>query len=311
MAGKDTYQGQVFLFNTATNTVSLETFTVIDHDHYFGDGFNSDIPAHATVTTPFRDVPVSLGNNSGFTIIYHYETISGIDNNAFGGGLQVGVDSYVLFGPSFHGFAFDDLASIEFIDAVAYDEPGTLPARNTYMTYGLIDITPDTISGDGGNNTLKGDAQDSIVRGKGGNDTLSGQGGKDTLFGDNGDDVLKGNSGRDLLAGGKGQDHLYGGKEKDVLKGAPGNDTLTGGAGGDRFIFRDGGGKDTITDFQDDIDTIKLDTALWGGGLDKQQVVTQFAHVVGGDIVFDFGTDGVTLQGFTNLSELKDDIIFI
>ncbi|HEY4940495.1 MAG TPA: hypothetical protein VII56_03630 [Rhizomicrobium sp.] len=55
-----------------------------------------------------------------------------------------------------------------------------------------------------------------------------------------GDNILYGFAGNDTLSGGDGNDTLYGGR---------GNDTLSGGAGDDRFVFHNGDGLDTITEF--------------------------------------------------------------
>jgi len=97
----------------------------------------------------------------------------------------------------------------------------------------------------------------------------------------------------------------------DTLDGGKGRDVLTGGRGQDVFLFKKGYGKDTITDFQDDIDTIRLDDGLWTGKLNKQQVINKFADVVGDDIIFDFGKHELKIKGFTDLAELKDDIEII
>ncbi len=54
------------------------------------------------------------------------------------------------------------------------------------------------------------------------------------------DNSIVGSAKNDTIDGGAGADTLYGGK---------GNDVLTGGAGNDIFIYTDGDGKDTITDY--------------------------------------------------------------
>jgi len=54
------------------------------------------------------------------------------------------------------------------------------------------------------------------------------------------DDVLSGEDGHDDLAGGSAADRLDGGVNDDFL---------TGGTGDDTFVMSDGGGMDTITDF--------------------------------------------------------------
>lgn len=133
----------------------------------------------------------------------------------------------------------------------------------------------------------------------------------ENAIGGAGDDVLKGNSVANILTGGQGQDRLRGAQGRDVLKGGKGDDVLIGGKGADAFVFKTKGGKDTIRDFQDDRDTIRLDDALWSGTLTKQQLVDTFASVVGSDIVFDFGAEELKIKGFTDLSELADDLSII
>lgn len=64
-----------------------------------------------------------------------------------------------------------------------------------------------------------------------------------------GDDTLEGGSGNDALFGEDGNDVLLGGADNDTLQGDAGADSLTGGAGDDVFIYAEGDGNDTITDF--------------------------------------------------------------
>jgi len=66
------------------------------------------------------------------------------------------------------------------------------------------------------------------VVGGAGNDTITGNGGNNTLAGGLGDDILIGAAGDDTLVGGIGA---------DTLNGQSGHDTLTGGVGADTFKF--------------------------------------------------------------------------
>jgi hypothetical protein len=65
-------------------------------------------------------------------------------------------------------------------------------------------------------------------------------------------------TGFENLVTGSGDDDVNGNSVENVLDGGAGNDTLTGGAANDTFIYADGYGDDTVTDFQvggsDDID---------------------------------------------------------
>ncbi len=175
----------------------------------------------------------------------------------------------------------------------------------------------DTLLGGVGNDRLLGGLGGDILKGgKGfdklfgnaGSDRLEGGLGQDALWGGIGNDKLFGNGWADTLQGGKGRDVLWGGKGRDVLNGGLGNDKLTGGVGQDVFVFKNNGGQDRIMDFQDDIDTIRLDHHLWDTQLTKQQVIDQFAQVVDLDIVFDFGTETLTLKEFSDLAALNDDL---
>jgi Ca2+-binding RTX toxin-like protein len=94
--------------------------------------------------------------------------------------------------------------------------------------------------------------------GFGGNDTISGGGGNDRLFGQGGVDSVSGGAGLDTLSGGFGADHLQGGAAADVLRGNNGADVLTGGTGADIFEFHAGDDDDTITDWRDGVDEIRI-----------------------------------------------------
>ncbi|NEQ35126.1 MAG: DUF4347 domain-containing protein [Okeania sp. SIO3I5] len=155
----------------------------------------------------------------------------------------------------------------------------------------------DTLNGDRGNDTLLGgngndvldggvgddllnggNSRDSLTGGEG-KDTLNGENGKDTLDGGIGDDLLDGGDRKDSLIGGEGNDTLNGGKGNDILEGGVGDDLLDGGvgkdslygnAGNDTFVLAPGMGKDTIFDFEDGSDLIKLEGGLTFGGLTIQ-----------------------------------------
>jgi Ca2+-binding RTX toxin-like protein len=73
-----------------------------------------------------------------------------------------------------------------------------------------------------------------------GDDHVTGGSGNDTIYLGNGDDIGIGGSGKDYINGGYGA---------DTLDGGAGDDDLTGGAGDDTYVFADGSGHDTITDF--------------------------------------------------------------
>ena len=76
--------------------------------------------------------------------------------------------------------------------------------------------------------------------------------------GDDTDNTIEGGAGWDDLEGLGGNDSLSGGAGVDVLDGGAGNDVMTGGADVDIFVFEEGHGNDTITDFEDGTDIIDL-----------------------------------------------------
>lgn len=191
-------------------------------------------------------------------------------------------------------------------------------------------IGNDTLNGGGGNDIIRGEGGRDVILGGigndqlfggGGNDTMNGLGGKDVMFGGIGNDVmsggagndiLNGQGGRDLLFGGLGNDRLNGGAGNDRLEGGKGNDILSGGIGADSFVFRRGDGRDTIVDFQNNVDTLVLDDNLWGARLTPAQVVSRFAdNLPGNAIKLDFGNDQIIIQGLSTPGQLIDDLQII
>jgi serralysin len=141
----------------------------------------------------------------------------------------------------------------------------------------------------------------------------AGSGAANKLQGNKGANALMGLGGDDSLAGGAGADRLNGGRGADILTGGSGNDRLTGGAGWDKMWGGDGAddfvaggnfGHDVIRDFSlSEGDDLWLNNTLWTGSLSANQVVTRYADVVRGDVVFDFGHgEVIVLDGVGSLS---------
>jgi Ca2+-binding RTX toxin-like protein len=122
--------------------------------------------------------------------------------------------------------------------------------------------------------------------------TVTGDGGDDVIIGQSiygGYDNIQGNDGNDTIRGGGSDDVIDGGAGMDSLSGGIGTDTLTGGADNDIFLFQEGDGKDTITDFTSG-DTIQIN------GYTSAQSITQN----GTDVVVTFSSgDQITLQSTT------------
>jgi len=184
------------------------------------------------------------------------------------------------------------------------------------------------ISGSGADNILGNSANNSLW-GHGGNDFLKGVFGNDKIWGDAGNDIIYGGSHHDTLRGGIGNDTLYGGSGRDILRGGAGNDRLEGGtgrdkliggAGADTFVFKAGWLMDEVRDFEDNVDTLELDSALWGGGA---MTVTNLISTYGTSNVanngnasthveLDFGGGNIfKIFGISDASLLLDDITIV
>lgn len=136
--------------------------------------------------------------------------------------------------------------------------------------------------------------------------------GADILVGNALANMIYGGRGNDRINGGSGADRLFGEIGNDALIGGAGNDIMGGGRGSDVFIFNRGFGVDRIIDWIDNQDTLHLDDAIWSGGMTVAQVLSSFGKVVGGSVVLEFAPSmTVTLQGFANLTALRDDITII
>ncbi|MEJ2029908.1 MAG: M10 family metallopeptidase C-terminal domain-containing protein [Maritimibacter sp.] len=160
----------------------------------------------------------------------------------------------------------------------------------------------DRIMGNALDNTITGNAGNDRIIGRGGNDSMNGDGGRDIIHGRGGADTEQGGIGNDLLRGGGRDDTLHGGAGDDTLRGGKGDDLLYGDTGADKFVFKGDKGHDTIADFQNDIDTLKI---VGHGNL---STVLAAASDVGSDVVFDFGGGTMITVSNMTLADLQDDI---
>jgi serralysin len=168
----------------------------------------------------------------------------------------------------------------------------------------------DDLLGRAGDDRMWGGEGDDNIWGGSDADRMKGGSGNDQLWGDSGNDRMFGDDGTDTLDGGTGNDKLWGNAGEDTLDGGVGNDTLTGGDDADVFIFASG--QDAIADFQNDLDTLQLDQALWGGGLTVIEIINTYAQPDSGDTLLDFGSGNtLLLSGLNNPDLLQDDLIFI
>jgi Ca2+-binding RTX toxin-like protein len=146
----------------------------------------------------------------------------------------------------------------------------------------------DRLYGNAGNDTLFGNDGNDLVYGGNDNDWVSGGNGSDRLYGDAGNDTLLGDAGNDILYGGAGDDLLYGGA---------GSDRLYGDAGRDTFVLQAGMGTDTIYDFEDGLDLLRLDGGLTFGQLNIVQrgSSTQISDSITGDVLVSLYNTNSTL----------------
>ena len=171
-------------------------------------------------------------------------------------------------------------------------------------------VGSDTLQGGDGADWMDGGGDADWMNGGAGADRLLGRAGNDTLFAAQGNDTLNGGDGDDRLEGGEGDDLIWGSAGADILAGQAGNDTLRGGGGADSFVIDTAPGRDLVATFENDVDELWLDEALWGGGLTVAEVLSAHAVALPGGVVLSFagGTTAVTLHGIT-LADLADDIV--
>ena len=132
---------------------------------------------------------------------------------------------------------------------------------------------------------IYGNSQANTIFGGKGADTIYGGTGKDSIFGNAGADKLFGEAGNDSLFGEAGNDKLFGEDGNDTLSGGAGSDTLTGGAGKDVFVYGSGDGKDTITDYAENQDKLKITSGEISG-----------YSFSGSSVVFTVGSGTLTVQ---------------
>jgi Ca2+-binding RTX toxin-like protein len=202
----------------------------------------------------------------------------------------------------------------------------TVLGPDTILTYGATQITlegftgaltdadfvfvgsgtpeDDVLFGDKNPNDFDGLAGNDLIFGKRADDTLVGGEGDDSLYGGEAEDQLFGGDGNDLLQGGRDNDLLDGGSGNDVLIGLSGDDILTGGLGTDVFVFNREGDTDTITDFTQGEDIIRLKPL----GITDVSEVTQTDN--GANLDLTFGTNTIVLEGLAGATLVDDDFSF-
>jgi Ca2+-binding RTX toxin-like protein len=182
-----------------------------------------------------------------------------------------------------------------FVGSGAFVQVGdAFHADNTGIIQG--DLNTIHVAGTGASNVfLVGDATGSIVYAGSGNDFISGGNGADHLFGGTGagTSVLSGNLGNDVLTAGTGTGHV---------------DIMSGGQGADTFVFNDGSGTHTVTDFSAALgDIMQLASNINNTGIVDSATLSNYlannASQVGNNVVIDLH-GGDTLQ--VNNANLAD-----
>ena len=184
------------------------------------------------------------------------------------------------------GLSYDKplVVNINDIDESIYGTPNNDILNGT--------ASADQINGLAGSDIIYGKAGNDIIDGGDGDDVVYGGNDNDLLRGGNGSDRLYGDAGNDQLLGGDGDDILYGGDGNDILNGGAGSDQLYGNAGFDTFVLASGMGLDSIYNFQDGVDIIRLDGGLTFGALQIAQSGTS--------TLIQIASTGVTLASLIN-----------
>jgi serralysin len=203
----------------------------------------------------------------------------------------------------------------------------------------------DNLYGYGGNDVLDGGAGDDYLQGGAGADILRGGAGSDwaayslspgyvsvdlqsgaglagTASGDvlTGIEKLYGSNFGDGLRGDGGANTIFGRNGNDILNGRAGVDFLNGGAGSDIFEFTTFGGSsvDTIADFEDNIDTLRITASAYAnviGPGNEASFVASHSRSIGNDAYLDLSsTHTIKLANYLaghTMNSLIDDILII
>ncbi|WP_271608351.1 Ig-like domain-containing protein [Bradyrhizobium sp. CCBAU 21359] len=239
------------------------------------------------------------------------------NNDGSASGIQIDIASGVVTGDAAIGT--DTLRSIEAIRGTGFAD--TYVATNFGVSganvgdFGTLNefegmAGNDTITGNGNTRIAYYNALDGVtvdLAAGNAHGTASGDlagVGTDAFTGVN---AARGSAFADVILGDANANALDGRDGNDRIDGRGGADTLTGGNGADTFVYADGDGADTITDFnRTQGDTIDL-TGL--SGFFTLADVQSKATVSGGNTIIDVGSGNtLTLIGVTSLQQ--SDFIF-
>jgi len=259
---------------------------------------NENVAANSTVGT-FTSTDPDTGNTFTYSLVAGAGDTNNTAFSIVGNELQINASPDFETKPSYN------------IRVLTTDQGGLSYDKPLVVNINDIDETINkTISGTLNNDILRGTAAGDQINGLAGSDVLYGNAGNDTIDGGDGNDIVYGGNDNDILNGGAGSDRLYGDAGNDVLFGDAGNDILYGGdgddilnggagsdqlygnAGIDTFVLASGMGLDSIYNFQDGIDIIRLDGGLTFGALQIAQS--------GPSTLIKIASTGVTLASLVN-----------
>ncbi len=127
---------------------------------------------------------------------------------------------------------------------------------------------------------------------------ITGNAQANTIYASKGGGTIKGESGNDTITGSSKADYLYGDEGNDNLYGGIGDDILTGGEGADLFTYSAGDGNDTITDYEEGNDTVKVIGDVVSN--------TDFS-INGKGVIFAVGQGSITLENAAGKSISLED----
>ena len=261
-------------------------------------GRDTGIEITGSVTGSIDNAGLILGERAAIDAAQAEDSIEVINSGLIRGDVQLS--------------AFDDVLVNEQAGRVAGDVFGG--AGNDQIEGGRF---ADSLFGGAGNDTLRGGAGNDFLQGGGGNDVTDGGSGIDTVsFADIGSavtvDLAAGQAQYSAPSGALIVDELIslenviGSDNDDVLIGDSQNNVLTGGAGGDTFVFQSNAGRDRITDF-----AVQEDSLSVGDIFKTASDALHATQQVGSDAVVDFGSgDSVTLVG-VRVDELDADLFIV
>jgi Ca2+-binding RTX toxin-like protein len=261
-------------------------------DFFFGE-FGNDTVNYASATQAqnsffgwngvYVNLEDGLGGEISGTTLDHYSSIENVTGSNFNDGIIGDDNANVIRGLGGDDFIVgqgggDTLIGGDGIDTVSY--------------YGssarvVVDLLSSTASG--------GDATGDVISGF---ENVNGSELNDILSGSNGANVLKGSGGADTINGRGGN---------DTIDGGAGNDRLTGGTGSDTFVYHDwmNNGVDLITDFNVDVDRIRLDTLGDApGSFTISAAFDIFSNTF--DVTVNFGEDGRVVLDNIAIGDLGD-----